>query len=246
MTKVSACIFFTLILLTLVFVHIGGSFDKQFWLTFLPGLMQNLVILAVAVLVIDGIFKRERFAKLEQTNAGQSQFVLLLSNRSAYLLLEFLSLAGVNEVDGDKALNFEFALERLRLTNLAAVFYEQLMAAENKVAFAEGFESMLSRETEGISKGLDKIYPRPDPTIKQLTDRMQFSIGALGALKGLFEAFNAANAHVRAENQLKPEHLELLVRVAYDQVGMELDNIRSSIIKVSDSARANKLFMPLD
>jgi hypothetical protein len=246
MKKVSASIFAAFILFTGVFIYIGGTFDRQFWLAFLPGLMENLVILAVAVLIIDSIFKKERSGKLEQTNARQSQFVFFLCTRLAYLLLENLALATMEEVGKDKALNCEFALERFRLADLTAVFYRKLMEAQDKEALAEGFEKILMRETEGISKALDNIYPRPDPTIKQVADQMQFSIGSLGALKGMIGAFKAANAQVGADGQLKPEHLDLLIKIAYGRVGLELENIHKSIVTLSDSAKANKLFISLD
>lgn len=73
-----------------------------------------------------------------------------------------------------------------------------------------------------------------------------FSIGMLGALKALLGAFKAANAQVGADDQLKPEHQNLLIRIGYDQVGLELTNIHSTIIKLSDRAKANKLFISLD
>jgi hypothetical protein len=120
------------------------------------------------------------------------------------LLLEHLALATNEEVRQDPALNFEFAHNRIKNTDLAAVFYERLMKAENRETFIETFGEILRHETQGISKALDKIYPRPDPTIKEMVDEMSFSIGSLEALKGMFEAFQAANAQVGPENQLKP------------------------------------------
>lgn len=246
MKKVFASIFAAFILFTGVFIYIGGSFDKQFWLAFLPGLMENLAILAVAVLVIDSIFKKERLAKLEQTNVRQSQFVLLLSNRFAYLLLKYLALVTKQEVASDTAVTFEFAIEKFRITDLAAAFYEKLMAAENKEAFAAGFEEILSRGAKGVSDALENIYPRPDPTIEGSVGEMMFSVGMLGALKALLGAFKAANAQVGAEDQLKPEHQNLLIRIGYEQIGLELTKIHNAIIKLSDQAKANKLFISLD
>lgn len=246
MKKALAAISIGFIVLTVAFVIAGGSFDRQFWLAFLPGLMGNLAILAVAIFVIDRIFKKERLDKLEQTNAQQSKFVLLLSNRLAFLLLEHLALATKDEAGKDAALNFEFAHDRIRDNDLAAVFYEKLTKAQNKEAFVEGFAKILSRETEGISKALDKIYPQPDPTIKRIADQMNFSIGSLEALKGLLGAFKAANAQVGPGQQLKPEHLDLLIKVVYPQIALELRNIRSAIIQLSERAKANKLFICFD
>jgi hypothetical protein len=88
-------------------------------------------------------------------------------------------------------LNFEFALERFRLTDLAVAFYEKLMNVEDKEGFVGGFEEILSRETAGISKSLNDFYPRPDPAIVQSTDQMQSSGGMMVAFKGILEAFKA-------------------------------------------------------
>src|SRR5208283_453987 len=123
MRNVIAALVVSFIVLVCIFVGIGGSFDRQFWLAFLPGLMENLVILSVAVLIFDSIFKKERIDKLEQTNERQSRFVLLLNNRLAFKILEYLALATTEEVGKDSALDFEFALDRLRTINLANVFY---------------------------------------------------------------------------------------------------------------------------
>jgi hypothetical protein len=164
----------------------------------------------------------------------------------AYLLLKHLALATEDEVGNDPELNFGFVHDRFRGTNLETIFYEKLMQSENKEAFTEAFAKILSRETEGISKALDKIYPRPDPTIKQIEDRMSFSIGSLGALKILLGAPKAVNAQVGPDEQLKPEHLDVLIRVVYGQIGLELKNIQNAIIHVSEKAGANKLFFCLD
>ena len=75
MKKVSAFILVGFIVVAVAFIIVGGSFDRQFWITFLAGLMENLTILALAVFVIESIFKRERWNKLEQTNAKQSQWI---------------------------------------------------------------------------------------------------------------------------------------------------------------------------
>ena len=246
MKKVSGAIFAIFILLTWVFVHIGGSFDKQFWLSFLPGLMENLVILAVAVIVIDSIYKRESLAKLRQTNARQSQFVLFLSNRLTFLLLKYLGLCNDNELHNDRTLDFEFALERFKEVDLRAVFYKQLVDSEHKDVFVEGFETILRRETQAISKALEAVYPRPDPDIIQDADQIHFSNGILVALKGLIQAFKEANAQVRAADQMKPEHLKLLIDVAFGQVAAELANIHGFVIKLSESAKANQLFISID
>jgi hypothetical protein len=247
MNNVFAAIFIGFVVLALVYIGIGGSFDRRFWLDFLPGLMENLTILAVAIFVIDRIFKKERLDKLVQTNAGQSRFILLVSNLLAYKLLEYLALATKDEVGNDPELNFEFALERFKGANLEAIFYEKLMESENKEAYTEGFTKILSSRAEGISKALDKIYPRPDPTIGQISEEMISSIGMLDAFKSvLLESFKKANAQVSADEQLKPEQLDLLIKIAFVQIGPELQKIQSAIIQLSEKAKANELFIRLD
>jgi len=103
MKKAFAAVCVAFVVLTGAFLAVGGSIDRPFWLVFLPGLIANLIILAIAIFVIDRIFKRERLDKVEQTNVAQSKFVLLLSNRFAYLLLEYLSIATKEEVGQDLA-----------------------------------------------------------------------------------------------------------------------------------------------
>jgi hypothetical protein len=246
MNNVVAAIAIGFIMLALVFVGIGGSFDRNFWLSFLPGLMENLAALAVAVLLIDSIFKRERLAKLGQTNAGQSRFVLFLNNRFAYHLLEHLELANEEEFHKDAELNFEFARDRFKNANLAEIFYQKLMESKNKEDFVDGFEKILSRETEGISKALEKLYPRPDPTIKQNVDDMNFSIGAVGVLKTLIASFRGANEQVDEDKQMMPEHLDLLIKIAYGHIAIELQKIQNAIVQLSEKAEGNELFMSLD
>ena len=246
MTKAFFAVCASFVVLTVAFVAIGGSFDREFWLAFLPGLIANLAILAVGIFVIDSIFKSERLEKLEQTNTGQSDAVLLLSNRLAYLLLEHLGLAAREEINQDPELYFEFALDRLKNADLAAIFYEKLMKEANRESFIDSFVGVLRPQAEGISKALDKIYPRPDPAIKQMVDDMNFSIGSLEALKGLFGAFEATNAQIAAQERLKTEHLDLLVKVVYARIGLELQKIQAAIVRSSEAAKTNKLFVSLD
>jgi hypothetical protein len=246
MNNVVAAIFVGLILIILIFVGIGGSFDRHFWLSFLPGLMENLAVLAVAVLVIESIFKSERLSKLQQTNERQSRFVLFLSNRLAYHLLEHLALATKDEFHKDAELNFEFARDRFKVTNLPKIFYDKLMESKTKEAFTEGFEKILSNGTESISKALDNIYPRPDPTIKQNVDEINFSIGAVGSLKMLIASFKAANEQVGADKQMTPEQLNLLIEIAYSQIGLEIQKTQNAIVQLSEQANANELFISFD
>jgi hypothetical protein len=244
--KVFAAVLIGFVVLAVIFLSIGGSFDKQFWLNFLPGLMENLAILALALFVIDSIFKKERLDKLEQTNASQSRFVLFCSNRLAFLLLEHLALATKEESQKDPSLNFEFALNKFRDTPLAVVFHEKLMQSEHKEDFVDSFEKLLSDQAKGISQALDVIYPRPDPAIRQIEEKMNFSTGSLRALKMLISAFKATNAQLGANEQLKPEHLNILIEIGYQQIGSALENIQGAIIHLSDRAKNNKLFIFLD
>ena len=246
MKKVIAVIATAFTLLAAVFTAIGGGFDRQFWLAFLPGLMGNLVILAVAVFLIDSIFKRERLDKLARTNAGQSRFVLFNANRLAYKILEYLELATMEEAHKDPELNLEFANEKLKDTDLAGVFYEKFMRAQDREAFVEGFEKILNAETEALSKGLDKIYPRPDPTIKHVLDQTAFSIGSVSFLKTLLESFKTTNAQVGPREQLQGDKLDLLIRVVYGKIGLELKKIQIAILLLSEKAKANELFMSFD
>lgn len=91
--------------------------------------------------------------KLEQTNLAHSKVVFFLRNRLAFLLLEHLALAASEEVRQDPALNFEFAHNRIKNTDLAAVFYERLMKAENRETFIETFGEMLRHETQRHFEG---------------------------------------------------------------------------------------------
>jgi hypothetical protein len=247
MNNVVAGIFiFCFLVLVVVFHSIGGAFDKQFWLGFLPGLMGNLAILAVAIFVIEDIFKRERSGKLAQANASQSKFVLLLSNRLAYHVLAHLELASIDEINKDPELNFEFATERLRGTDLAATFYEKLMASENRASFAQDFAKIVSTGTETISEALDKIYPRPAPALKQATENMMYSSGAVGVLKTLFEAFGVANKKVAEADRMAPEQLALITDIALTQTGGQMRSIQTGILELSANAKANRLFISLD
>ena len=154
MKRVSFVIFACFIVLTAIFHCLGGTFDKQFWLGFLPGLMENLAILAVAVLVFEQLSKHERLNKLEKTNARQSQFVQLITNRLADWVLEHLGLATQDELTIDKEVNFEFARTRIGTVDRPKTFYEQLMRSPDREAFAEKFVEILRREQMEFQKPL--------------------------------------------------------------------------------------------
>jgi hypothetical protein len=208
--------------------------------------MENLAILGVAVLIIDSIFKTERFGRLRQTNVRTSRSVFFFSNRLAYKLLEYLALAKIEEFHQDPKLEFEFAIERMRATDLAAILYEKLMQAEDKQTLLAGVEKILSDEMTGISKALENIYPRPDPAIMELIDQMSFSTGSVGALETLTSAFKEANDHVAPEQKMKAEYLDLLIQVVYGKIAEQLERIRLTVIKLSDDAKANRLFTSLE
>jgi hypothetical protein len=242
MRNISAAIFVVAVLSIVAFVAIGGSFDRTFWLNFLPGLMENLTALAVAIFIIERILAKGRFDKLAQANAAQSHYIFFLSNRQAYLLLNFLGLANQKEFSSDAELNFEFAYDRLKGMDLATTFYDKLMDSEDKQTFIEGFVEILREQHEGISKALDKIYPRPDPNLKS----MHASYGMVNALAILPKSYKGANQEVREEDRLKPEHLDLLIKIGYPPVRQELKNIQEAIVELSEKASENKLFISFD
>jgi hypothetical protein len=244
--NVFIAIFVAFIVLVVSFVGIGGSFERQFWLAFLPGLMENLAALAVAVFVIERIFRSERVDKLKQTNERQSRFVEFLVNRLAFRILKHLALATDQDMQNDSKMNFDFAFVMFQKADVPTIFYEKFMASETKEDFAGGFSRILAEGTETISKALDAVYPRPDPGLKQNDEQMNFAAGSLEALKALISAFGAANAEVKAGEQMKPEHLDLLIKMMYGSVRLQLLTIQRLIIHIRDKAQANELFFALD
>jgi hypothetical protein len=246
MRNIFAAMFIVFLLVALVFRAIGGSFDTNFWLSFLPGLMENLVALAAAVFIIDRIRENQRLTKLEQTNAAEAQGVLFLSNRLAFQLLEHLALASKEEFGKDPEMNFGFALDRFKGINLAELFYKNLMESNNREKFTEDFEKTLSDGTESISKALDSVYPRPDPTIKQDAVGMNSSAGFLSGLKFLITSFRTVNEQLDASKQMKPEHLDLLIKIGYPPIGSGLQDTQKVIVKLSEKAKNNQLFVSFD
>jgi hypothetical protein len=246
MRKALAAIFVGFVTLIIIFMVIGGVFDRPFWLAFLPGLMANLAILFVAVFVIDRMFQEERWDKLKKINARQSEIVLFLSNRMAYWLMEYLGLANEEEIQSDKTMKFEFAIGKIKATDLAEAFYEEMRKSEVREAFVGGFVKKLYDGTEGVLKALDAIYPRPDPEAKKLADEIIYSSGTLEGFKGVLGAIKEANVQVRADRQFNSEQVDLLIKVAYSRVGSELQKIRNNIVELSQRAKANRLFVSLD
>jgi hypothetical protein len=162
--------------------------------------------------------------------------------------LQHLELLADDAIPKHSELDFAFALEVIKRTNLAAVFYEKLMESHDKEAFLNGLVEILKPHTEGISKALDKIYPRPDPTLMQMAERqMNFAIGAIESLKFLVEAVKRTNAGLGNDQQFKPEHLDVLIKVSYHGLMSEaVQDIRNAIIQLADKANANELFFSLD
>ncbi|MFY9730224.1 MAG: hypothetical protein WB723_08490 [Candidatus Acidiferrales bacterium] len=246
MKKIVAAIAVAFILLVLIFVKIGGSFDRQFWLTFVPGLMENLAVLALAVLVLDRIFSRERYDKLEQTNASRSKFVFFLSNQLAYVILKHLALATDADLENDSELNFGFAYNKLRATNLPAVFYEKLIATDDRRTFVACFTKLLTDRWTNISKALESIYPRPHPVVDQLLEQLNRSSGSLYTFGEMFGMIAQVNAKGSVKEQLKPEHVDVIIAIAYESIGRELHNIQTGILELAERAKNNCLFLPLE
>jgi hypothetical protein len=246
MKKALVAILGACIALTLIYVIIGGVFDRAFWLAFLPGLMANLIVLLIAVFVIDRIFEKERWRKLEQINAKQSQFVRFLSNRMAYWLLTYLGLTNEEEFHKDKTLNLEFAIDKMKIVDVADTFYEKLTNSADRETFLDGFIKHVREGLEGILKALDAIYPHPDPAAKQLADEMMYSNGVLEAFKGMFGIIKEANERVAAGQGFNPEQIELLIKIAYSPVARELQKLQATVVELSSRADANKLFASLD
>lgn len=246
MRNVFAAMFVAFVVLVVSFWAIGGSFDRQFWLAFFPGLMGNLTILAVAIFVIERIVRGGRIAKLKQTNESQSQFVRFEVNRLAFHVLKHLALATDEQFHNDPTLNFDFAFYALKEADVATVFYERMMESKDKSKFVGQFSQILEDGAKGISKALGDVYPRPDPALIRTSSGLNFSIGSLQALEALINAFYAANAQVGEDGKMKPEHLDVLIKVAYARIGVELQSVRDALIEIGEKAQADELFIALD
>jgi hypothetical protein len=213
MRKVSLAIFIAFVGLTIAYRMLGGWFDRKFWLEFLPGLIANLLILALGVLVIDSILSKERLGKLKLTNVSQSRFVLFLTCRLAYLILEQLGLATQEDVkQNDPNLDFEFARGRLRGIDLADVFRDQLMQAADRQAFAGRLAEIVTEQAQGISKSLKAIYPRPDPAVTGIAEHMNEAASTLAVFKDYVGMFAEVNAEVAPEGRFNQDQIDLLTR----------------------------------
>lgn len=245
MKKVFWAVFAVFVGLTVAYRVLGGWFDKKFWLDFLPGLMANLLILALGVLVIDSILGRERLGRLGQANARESQFVLELSCRLAYLILHHLGLATGEEV-GQGGLDFRFARDRLRGIDLGVTFGEQLMQAEDRKAFAAGLAKALQDHAFGLSNALDKIHPKPDPSAAAIADKMFEAIGVLSGFKDYLGIFAQVNAEVAPDDRINQDQIDRLTRIAFPPIGERLRQLQHCIEELSAKAEANELFARLD
>jgi hypothetical protein len=247
MKKVSLAILAAFVGLAVAYRVLGGWFDRKFWLEFLPGLMANLLILALGVLVIDNIFSKERLRKLKQTNAGQSRFVIFLASRLAYLLLEHLGLATKEDVqESGPELPFGFALGRLREADLAGQFHNQLMQSGNREAFAGRLAEIVTEQSKGISKSLEAIYPRPDPAATGIADQMNEAAGALSVFQECLGIINTVNSEVAPNDRFKPDQIDLLTDLAFRSIGPKLRHLQHCIDGLSKKAAANELFVQLD
>jgi hypothetical protein len=74
---------------------------------------------------------------------------------------------------------------------------------------------------------------------------MQSGIGSVIVLKDVLGAFKTVNAQAGVHDQLNPEQLDLITEIGYRQVGLQLNNMRDFIIRLSDRAKANRLFISL-
>jgi hypothetical protein len=246
MKTVSFIVAFLLCAVIIAFISIGGSFDRAFWLAFLPGFTGNIIILAIALFVIDRIFRQERVHLLRETNTGKSQFVRLLANRMAYLLLEYLQLVGKGDVHRDPEMYFQFAVEKLRAINLTTTFYEQLVRTADKEKFAGGFAKIVERESQGISKGLESIYPRPDSKLEQMAHQLLEASGAVSAFSSVFRAINETNAQLDESERFSKDQQDLLGKVSFIELQPQLQLVQAYILEISDRANTNSLFMQFE
>jgi len=246
MSKALIAISIAIASLAIIFKYIGGVFDKPFWLAFVPGLLANLVILAVAVFVIDRIFQQDRWRKLERINASQSKFVLFLTNRLAFWLLDYLDLTAKEEVTKDPQLNFEFAIEKIKESRVAATFFEKFEQSNNKQEFIDGFTKKVTDGINCISKALGTIYPHAEADVNALLEELSSSSAMVSAFGMLDKAINEANKKVQPGEQLKPEQVDLLFKIGYAAPAEAMEKIINCITALSDKAKENKLFASLD
>jgi hypothetical protein len=232
--------------LGVAYVLTGGRFDAQFWQQFLPGLMENLLILALAILVIDRIFRKERLSSLRRANSGQSRFVLLQCNLLAFKMLAYLGHLSLENRPEDKELMFSFAMEKMNSVNVAESFYQSFMAAADRSAYLLGFTKILTDGADGLSKAVDKIYPYPSPTVKHIVEEIPRSVGMVDAIEMLLKASREANELVAANERLQPEQIDLLLKIGFVPSGTAIERVRHDLIQLAGLAEADDLFLVLD
>jgi hypothetical protein len=126
------------------------------------------------------------------------------------------------------------------------VFQDQLTQAADRQAFADGLTKILTEQTQGISKSLEGIYPRPDPAATGIAEKMVEAGATLSVFKDFLGMFAEANAQVAPEGRLNQDQIDLLTRIAFPPIGERLHQLQHCIEGLSEKAATNELFVQLD
>jgi hypothetical protein len=242
--NVVAIIVIAFIVLIVFYLSIGGAFDLGFWRQALPGLMENLAIAALAAFVFDSIIRHERQAKYKDANAKVSQLVLLVTNLFAHAILKYFGLLKEPERPAED-LNFEYAYDQLKAADISGCFLRELLRLnpEEKVAYITKFADLLNTRIKPLIESLEKVYPRPDPS---LTYEWDSAVGTIEGSAMLPRAFIEANAGLGEKNRLTPDQLNLLVRLGHQLTDERLKGLLAGLISLADRARNNDLFVSFD
>ena len=246
-----------LFILSLSIVVYLEGWNTQTAVGILKDMIPQLLGFLIANFFIEFWIERQRLSELKNLNHARSNNIETSINRLVLHILNYVSLADVN--DRDKLIGYlgedmNFRPAMLRLVKITPVglkntYVKGITEAKDRKKYVDDFIEILQNFGGNIKDEVDKLYPVADPRVKAFfeTDFVVYQ-GAISSTSQILgysdsEEFKKWKSETSNEEVAKFEEGFGLLMTKFNPGNKDIEELAKDLIEISNLARENRLFV---
>lgn len=259
-TKSKPKIIFGLVILFILSLSVVIYFEglnSQTAVGILKDMIPQLLGFLIAIFFIEFWIERQRLSELKNLNLALSNNIEISINRLILHILNYVSLADVNDQNKLKSylgedMNFRPAIELLiQITpaNLKNAYVKGLTESSDSKKYIDDFIELLQNYGGNIKDEVNKLYPVADPRVKSFFETdfhvYQGAISSASQILGYpdTDEFKKWKKDVSKEEVENFETGLRLLVTTFNPVNKDIEELAKDLIEISNLARENRLFV---
>lgn len=246
-----------LFILSLSAVVYFEGWNSQTAVGILKDMIPQLLGFLIAIFFIEFWIEKQRLGELKNLNLAHSNNIEISINRLVLHILNYVSLADINDQDKLKSylgedMNFRPAIELLMQVTpvgLKNAYIEGITKAKDRKKYVDDFIEILQNYGGMIKDEVSKLYPVADPRVKSFFETdfhvYQGAINSTSQILGYSDTdeFKKWKSETSSEEVMKFEKGFSLLMTKFNPGNKDIEELAKDLIEISNLARENRLFV---